>query len=70
MRRASTWALLAVAVWLTVSALAQEGAITGRVVDTGGELEGATALACTFHPDGVIDNCRRVGVRGEGFPTP
>ena len=156
MRRASTWALPAVAVWLTASALAQEGAIAGRVVDTDGEplpgtsvevrgpglseprlevtdlqgryrisglspgtysvlfslpgfgrvvrsgievgtgaaetvdaelavgaldagpdegfivvdppLEGAIALACTFHPDGVIDNCRRVGVRSEALP--
>ena len=150
MPRASTWALLAVAVWLTASALAQEGIITGRVVDTDGEplpgttvevrgpglseprlevtdrqgryrvsglspgtysvlfslpgfgsvvrsgvevgtgvaeavdaeldvgadnvivvgppLEGAIALACTFQPDGVIDDCRRVGVRLEMLP--
>lgn len=152
MRRASTWALLAAAAWLTASALAQGGAIAGRVVDTDGEplpgatvelrrgpaspeprlevtdlegryrisglppgtysvlislpgfgrvvrsgievgtgtaeivdavldvggiddvivvgppLEGAIALACTFQPDGVIDNCRRVGVRLEVLP--
>ena len=152
MRRASTWALVAATVWLTASALAQEGAIAGRVVDTDGEplpgatvelrrgpaspeprlevtdlegryrisglppgtysvlislpgfgrvvrsgvevgtgaaetvdavldvggdddvivvdpaLGGAIALACTFHPDGVIDDCRRVGVRLEVLP--
>lgn len=152
MRRASTGALLAVAVWLTASALTQRGAIVGRVVDIDGEplpgvtvearrgpaspepqlevtdregryrisglppgtytvlfslpgfgrvvrsgiavgtgvaetvdaeldvggdadfivvgppLEGAIALECTFRPDGVIDNCRRVGVRLEVLP--
>lgn len=61
MRRASTWALLAV--WLTASALAQAGAIAGRE-----PLGGATALECTFQPDGVIDDCRRVGVRLETLP--
>lgn len=47
MRRASTWALLAlVATWVTVSAFAQDGAVAGRVVDGAGEaLPGVTVLA-------------------------
>jgi len=157
-RRASTSALLAfAAIWVTVSAFVQDGAIAGRVVDgagealpgvtvlatgpalseprlevtdldgryrlselppgaytititlpgfssfrTGvdveagvaqtvdaeillgglddGELEddviisadplpgGAVALQCTFHPEGVIDDCRRVYVVGQTVP--
>ncbi len=152
-RRASTSALLAfAAIWVTVSAFVQDGAIAGRVVDGAGEglpgvtvlatgpalseprLEvtdldgryrlsglppgaytititlpgfssfrtgiaidagveqtvdaelliggpdyeviispdplpgGAVALQCTFHPEGVIDDCRRVYVVGQTVP--
>lgn len=158
MRRASSSALVAfAAIWVTVSAFAQDGAVAGRVVDGAGEalpgvtvlatgpalaeprlevtdLEGryrlsglptgaytisftlpgfssvvrtgiavdpgvaetvdaelqvgglddaiddeaivspdplpggAIALRCTFHPDGVIDDCRRVYVVGQTAP--
>ena len=46
-RRASTSALLAfAAIWVTVSAFVQDGAIAGRVVDGAGEgLPGVTVLA-------------------------